>query len=544
MDENRNPFDSTQPNSNQSETQQTGSHTTPSTERPEQEAPGQSENAYCQAGQGYGNTEQNQQQMNFNIPPYQWNFSNQGGFSQNPDLPEQQALYDSYGQQYPYGTGQPSNWNQNYNGNSSPNWDGQYWQNGAGFQSSPSGWSPQGPKKKMSVGVKVFIVILAVLAVSFIGGFAGFGIYVAVQQQNDTASEPNGNYNSSQSSNDSIVDKDKAANIPDKTDPNFQGITLSSGDSKVLTPEQVYEKVSVSMVSVLAASIGSTTESGSSVSQGSGVIATSNGYIITNAHVINYSKSAQVAVITHDQKQYDGVVVGLDRDADLAVIKIEEEGLTPAEFGDDNDLSVGDTVAAIGNPGGVRYSGSMTMGIVSAVNRSVANYSSTGITYIQTDTAINPGNSGGGLINMRGQVVGINTIKVVSSGYEGMGFSIPISQAKSILDTLIREGEVPSVGKLGITGSTRYLPVDGQTYSVAGGVSIASIDSSSPLTDSDLKQGDLIVAFNGNTIKTLEDVYTQLKDYRVGEEITLTIRRIKENEDFTFDVQTTIMNRN
>ncbi len=110
------------------------------------------------------------------------------------------------------------------------------------------------------------------------------------------------------------------------------------------------------MVSILATSIGSTTESGSSVSQGSGVIATSNGYIITNAHVINYSKSAQVAVITHDQKQYDGVVVGLDKDADLAVIKIEAEGLIPAEFGDDNDLSVGETVAAIGNPGGVQYS--------------------------------------------------------------------------------------------------------------------------------------------------------------------------------------------
>ena len=107
-----------------------------------------------------------------------------------------------------------------------------------------------------------------------------------------------------------------------------------------------------------------------------------------------------------------------------------------------------------------------------------------------------------------------------------MGFSIPISQAKSILDTLIREGDIPSVGRLGITGSTQYLPVDGENYSVAGGVLIASIDSSSPLADSDLEQGDLVVAFNGNTIKTLEDVYTQLKDYRVGEEITLTIRRM------------------
>ena len=543
MDENRNPFDSTQSNSNPSEPQQTDSHTTPSTERPQQGAAGQSESVYYQSGQEYRNTEQNQQERSSDIPPYQWNSSYQGDFSGNQEPSGQQAPRDSYGQQYPYGTGQSNSWNQNDNGGSFPNWNGQYWQNGAGFQPSPSGWPPQEPKQKMSVGVKVFIVILAVLAVSFIGGFAGFGIYVVVQQQDGTSSESSDNHSSSQSSNDTIVDEDTAANIPDKTDPDFQGITLSSADSETLTPEQVYEKVSVSMVSVLAASIGNTTESSSSVSQGSGVIATSNGYIITNAHVINYSKSAQVSVITHDQKQYDGIVVGLDKDADLAVIKIEAEGLTPAEFGDDSNLSVGETVVAIGNPGGVRYSGSMTMGVVSAVNRSVANYSSTGITYIQTDTAINPGNSGGGLINMRGQVVGINTIKVVSSGYEGMGFSIPISQAKSILDTLIREGDIPSVGRLGITGSTQYLPVDGENYSVAGGVLIASIDSNSPLADSDLEQGDLVVAFNGNTIKTLEDVYTQLKDYRVGEEITLTIRRMNENEDFTFDVQTTIMNR-
>ena len=537
MDENRNPFDSAQSNSNPSEPQQTGSHTAPSTERPQQGDAGQSESVYYQSGQEYRNTEQNQHERSSDIPPYQWNSSYQGDFSGNQEPSGQQAPRDSYGRQYPYGTGQPNSWNQNDNGGSFPNWNGQYWQNGAGFQPSPSGWPPQEPKQKMSVGVKVFIVILAVLAVSFIG------IYVVVQQQDGTSSESSDNHSSSQSSNDTIVDEDTAANIPDKTDPDFQGITLSSADSETLTPEQVYEKVSVSMVSVLATSIGNTTESGSSVSQGSGVIATSNGYIITNAHVINYSKSAQLSVITHDQKQYDGIVVGLDKDADLAVIKIEAEGLTPAEFGDDSNLSVGETVVAIGNPGGVRYSGSMTMGVVSAVNRSVANYSSTGITYIQTDTAINPGNSGGGLINMRGQIVGINTIKVVSSGYEGMGFSIPISQAKSILDTLIREGDIPSVGRLGITGSTQYLPVDGENYSVAGGVLIASIDSSSPLADSDLEQGDLVVAFNGNTIKTLEDVYTQLKDYRVGEEITLTIRRMNENEDFTFDVQTTIMNR-
>lgn len=188
MDENRNPFDSTQSNSNPSEPQQTGSHTTPSTEWPQRGLPANRRVSITNQGKNIGT--QNRiskkevlisRRTNGTLPIRR--------FFGNREPSGQQAPRDSYGQQYPYGTGQPNSWNQNDNGGSFPNWNGQYWQNGAGFQPSPSGWPPQEPKQKMSVGVKVFIVILAVLAVSFIGGFAGFGIYVVVQQQDGTSSE-------------------------------------------------------------------------------------------------------------------------------------------------------------------------------------------------------------------------------------------------------------------------------------------------------------------------------------------------------------------
>ncbi len=511
MEENRNPFGSRQP----------GSHQSPAPQ-PEQNAGGAEQGA--NGGAPYGNT---------GAPPYQNDPYAQNGYVQDTGWYGQQASPNGCGQ-YPYGGGPQEIW-QDFYGGPFPE------QNGMGFSGEPVPWPPAEPDRKMNAGVKVFLIILSVLAVGFVGGFIGFGIYVAVGQQSAAAPDTSTPDSAFQDS-DGRTEQDDTAYVPDKTDPAFEGIAFSGTDGAVLTPEQVYEKASVSMVSVLA-SHGDGSSQSASVSQGSGVIATSNGYIITNAHVLRYSRTAQVSVLTHDQKQYDGVVVGLDRDADLAVVKIEAENLTPAEFGDDKDLSVGETVAAIGNPGGVRYSGSMTLGVVSAVNRSVEEYSSTGITYIQTDTAINPGNSGGGLINMRGQVVGINTIKVVSSGYEGVGFSIPISQAKSILDALIREGSIPSVGRLGITGSTRYLPVEGEVYSEAGGVLVVSVDSGSPLADSMLRQGDLIVAFNGAAVKTLEDIYAQLKDHRVGEEVTLTVRRMDAAEDMTFDVQTVIMAR-
>ena len=395
-------------------------------------------------------------------------------------------------------------------------------------------WAPsfngmplQEPPLKTPVGVKIFIAVLIALAVCFLGGFFAFGTYVTLHQT-PVARE-----------NQTEVTSEWQVEPVDATDPEFAGVTLQRAQGDALTAQQAYEKAVVSMVGILAETQNS--ESGSK--QGSGVIATENGYVITNAHVLDYDRMAAVTVVTSDQRRYAGVVVGLDRDADLAVVKVDAQGLIPAEFGDATALAVGESVMAIGSPGGVRFGGSMTMGVVSALNRSVADYSSTGVTYIQTDTAINPGNSGGGLVNLHGQVVGINTIKVVASGYEGMGFSIPMSQAGQIVDTLIRQGSIAAVGRLGITGMTQYLQQEGETYAVAAGVQVVEVDSTSPLKESQLQAGDRIVALNGAEIRTLEDVYAQLRVHRVGQHVTLRVQRGTGSEQEEFTVETVILQR-
>ncbi len=194
-----------------------------------------------------------------------------------------------------------------------------------------------------------------------------------------------------------------------------------------MTAKEVYQKVSPSVVGVVATITDQ--EGNSSTDQGSGIVATKDGYIITNSHVVNDSRGTQVKVVTKDEEEYTGTVIGYDRNTDLAIVKIDAEDLVPAEFGDADAMEVGDTVLAIGNPGGLEYASSMTRGIVSALNRKLSSNSDNGMTYIQTDAAINPGNSGGALVNEYGQVIGINSSKLVAEDFEGMGFAIPVSKA-------------------------------------------------------------------------------------------------------------------
>lgn len=244
---------------------------------------------------------------------------------------------------------------------------------------------------------------------------------------------------------------------------NNQPASTVSGE---LTPQEVAKKVIPSVVCIQnyqrsnnnsmfffggGAQSGDAGDEVSPVSEGSGIIATSDGYIITNAHVVEGASSLKV--ILSDGTSYEAQLVGSDSITDLAVIKIDATGLQAAEFGSSGDLEVGDSVMAIGNPGGLELSSSVTQGIVSALNRQITN-SETGYTMdcIQTDTAINPGNSGGALVNMYGQVVGINSSKIVAEGFEGLGFAIPIDDAQSVISNLKEYGYVKDRAVLGITG--------------------------------------------------------------------------------------------
>ena len=272
----------------------------------------------------------------------------------------------------------------------------------------------------------------------------------------------------------------------------------------------------------------------SPTSEGSGIIATSDGYIITNAHVVDGADSLKV--ITSDGKTYEAELIGSDSMTDLAVIKVDAEGLTAAEFGSSSDLVVADPVIAIGNPGGLQSS--VTVGYVSALNRPVTS-SDTGYTMncIQTDAAINPGNSGGALVNMYGQVIGINSSKIVATGYEGLGFAIPIDDALPIIRNLKDYGYVKDRAMLGISG--QYL--DSWTanfYGLPSGMYVAEVNNES-VSDAGVQQGDVITKIDGEEITSANTISNYIAKKKPGDEVTLTITRGLTNKTFTCKVTLT-----
>ena len=231
-----------------------------------------------------------------------------------------------------------------------------------------------------------------------------------------------------------------------------------------------------------------------------------------------------MTVTTFDGLEYEAVVVGVDRTTDLAVLKTNDHDFVPAEFGDAGELSVGEWVLAIGNPGGARFSSSLTRGIISGLDREVGKYSEEGMTYIQTDAAINPGNSGGPLVNMYGQVVGINSSKIVTEGYEGMGFAIPVSRAQPIINNLLSDGYIKGRTRLGImcreVGSAMS-----EMYNVPRGLQITEFNEECTLIGTDAEPGDIIIAIEGETVESLRDVSNLLLRYSPGDQVTLTLYR-------------------
>ena len=242
-----------------------------------------------------------------------------------------------------------------------------------------------------------------------------------------------------------------------------------------------------------------------------------------------------------NNEQYLGTIIGIDKKTDLAVIKISAENLTPADFADSDKLVVGQEVYAIGNPGGSAFSNSLTTGTVSAVNRVLS--SNSYVKYIQTDAAINPGNSGGALVNEYGQVIGINTAKLVATDYEGMGFAIPSNTVKEIINKLIKYGYVNDRGTIGIEGKTCSL-YSSKANNVPQGMIITKISTESSLYSTQTKEGDIITAVNGTEIKTSIEFIDQLREFKPGDKVTLTIFRTKENttgEPYSYSVNATLI---
>ncbi len=399
--------------------------------------------------------------------------------------------------------------------------------NGSNYRSSyqkPNGFSGNGseppkqkpPKNPIKPWVKIAGGIAACLVVSAgsVGGFIGL-VNAGAIPFSVSSSSASGN----------------AVNIA-KIQPESTGTTPTLTGK--LTTEEVAQKVIPSVVCIQSYTntnsyFGTSSESG----EGSGIIASSDGYIITNAHVIE--NASALKVILSNGTSYDATVVGSDTATDLALLKIDATDLQAAEFGSSGDMSVGEQVIAIGNPGGIQFNSSVTVGYVSALNRSITN-NGYDMEFIQTDAAINPGNSGGALVNMYGQVIGINSAKISATGYEGLGFAIPIDNAQPIINSIKQYGYVKDRAMLGVSG--QYIDATtARFYGLIQGYSIVKLNAN--VSDAGLKKNDIIIEIDGNSVNSETVVQSTIAQKKPGDTVELEVYRPSSRETFTATVTLT-----
>lgn len=272
---------------------------------------------------------------------------------------------------------------------------------------------------------------------------------------------------------------------------------------------------------------------------GSGIIMSDDGYILTNNHIVStasaesYYEVSQATKITvtlfNDETEYEAKIIGTDEQTDLAVIKIEKNGLSKAEFADSDSIKVGEFAMAVGNPLGMQSS--ITCGVISAVNREVTDSDGKKFTLIQTDAAINSGNSGGALVNSEGKVVGINTLKLSGTGIEGMGFAIPINSTTDISSQLIQYSKVkrPYIGISGmdLTENTA------KANNLVVGIYVKSIDDFSAGEKAGIKIGDVIIEADGKKVTKMDELNEIKNSHQIGEEMKIKVNRDGEEKELT-----------
>lgn len=476
--------------------------------------------------------------------------NNQNNVSGGNDMPNGEYHFVPPRQNQPQNNtnqySQPVNQGQYYQNNTRPNNGTYYTPNNANMYGRPVAPAPKPPKKKNKALKAVIIVAIVVVAVSI------FGIVAAMVGNNSSSGS-----NESTTQSDSADSTKGGAKINDS-----KGDVATKDNNGNLTVAGVAEKTIDSCVLISVYSeqnsyydfynFGQSQDSGSDEQtlsgEGSGVIMSENGgttYIMTAAHVI--SDGSTFKVTTNDGKTYDAKIVGFDSQTDIGVLSIKASGLQVAEFANSDDIVVGEQAVVIGCPGGSKFMNSVTTGIVSALDRPVSSSIGYDNECIQTDAAINPGNSGGALFNMSGQVIGINSSKIASTDYEGMGFAVPSNTAVKTANSLIKNGYVAGRAKLGITynsitnasnASAILAALEQKGFKDAEGTMIiGEVDSESDLANKDVKQYDMIVAVNGKTMTSTDVLTNILSKSSPGDTITLTIARIENNQIKTFNVK-------
>ena len=339
-----------------------------------------------------------------------------------------------------------------------------------------------------------------------------------------------------------IIDTNNSTATTTATPAEIQGTNLISLTNYSETGISVAQKVLPSIVGITVEySVNSIFMSRSSTAEaeGSGIVISEDGYILTNNHVINSSstsyyyeigEASKVEVyLYNDETPYEAKVVGTDEQTDLAVIKIEKNGLTAAELGNSDTVKVGEFAMAVGNPLGMQSS--VTSGMISAVNREIEDSDGKTYTLIQTDAAINSGNSGGALVNSEGKVIGVNTLKVSATGVEGMGFAIPINSARPIYEDLIQYNKVrrPYIGITGRDLDSRTA----EAYNLVQGIYVVSVEDFSAGEKAGIKRGDVIIKVDGKEIKTMNELNEVKNSHQIGDTLTITVVRDGKNKDLT-----------
>lgn len=368
------------------------------------------------------------------------------------------------------------------------------------------------PKKKKRYGAGV--VILASVLAAIIGAASSAAVVLPMMENTDSVGQ----------TGETILNK-LNINIDETAENIVEAV------AQKVTPSVVGIRTTTSVMSFF----GGTQESSG---DGSGVIYSSNGHIITNYHVIsgaiggNNSK-IMVYLDSADSEGYNATVVGYNISSDLAVIKIDAKNLPAIEIADSSNLKVGQYVITVGNPGGLEFMDSVTYGVVSGLDRVVSTDSD--LKLIQTDAAINPGNSGGALVNAKGELVGINSSKIVSEEFEGMGFAIPSNTVKEICEGIIERENSPEP-YVGITISERYTSEVLNYYGYPNGAVVLSVAEGSPADKVGIRKGDIITEYNGKKISEYQILENEIMNSKPGENVKIGVYRSGRNYEIEITV--------
>ena len=372
---------------------------------------------------------------------------------------------------------------------------------------------------------QIATTVVASFVSAVVGGACALGVYVGLNKEPAKAIE---------------TSKTNTSTVVETSNPNLSQVSLTNYSDTAIYAAQ---KALPSMVSIsVEYDVNYMGMKKAVAGSGSGVILSEDGYILTNNHVISSADSSSFYQVSDaksikvkiygDDIEYSAEIIGTDSQTDLAVLKIDKTGLTPAELGDSSSVQIGEFVLAIGNPYNLDYS--VTAGIISALNREMT-VENTTYNVIQADCAINSGNSGGALVNGKGEVIGITTLKLAGDGIEGVSFAIPVNETVPIYKELIEKGKIsrPFVGISGIDLDEATAIRNGLTK----GIYVDSVVSGSGAEDAGIMAGDVIVSFDGKDVSTMDELNAIKNTKNIGDKIEIKLYRKSELKTFTITLK-------